>query len=166
MAKDINEELSNVYNAAKQAINDDLKLNFYNAAQARNQAFRQLNNQANAQHAMYSGMPAGLQMQYDQQTYLPGAATAVTNAIAKQQSNQEQWDKYMDYVTQLNDQANYYRDLANQANASTSDLQNKLTQAGVTTGAGGYTQQPTVKQGTSNRTQGAINQFSGGGGGW
>ena len=32
MATNINEEVSNAYNAAKQALNDDLKQNFYNAA--------------------------------------------------------------------------------------------------------------------------------------
>lgn len=150
MATDINEELSNVYNAAKQAINDDLKLNFYNAAQTRNQAFRQLNNQANAQHAMYSGVPAGLQMQYDQKTYIPGVATAVTNAIAKQQSNQEQWDKYMEYVQQLNEQANYYNNLANEVGQKSGDLQNALNNAGTTQAASGLSTKPSTSTSSGN----------------
>lgn len=160
MATDINEELSNIYNQAKMAINDDLKQNFYNAAQARTQAFRQLNNKANAQHALYSGMPAATQMQYDQSTYLPGTATMVTNAIAKQQSNQEQWDNYMEYVNQLNEQADYYNNLANEANSKSGDiksLQSKLTQTGATQGAAGLSTKP-----TSSSSGNAYTDFGGG----
>lgn len=148
MATDINEELSNIYNQAKMAINDDLKQNFYNAANARNQAFRQLNNKANAQHALYSGMPAATQMQYDQQTYLPGTATMVTNAIAKQQSNQEQWDNYMDYIAELNKQADYYNNLANEANNKSGEiqgLQDKLNSVGNTQGAAGMSSKPSTQ---------------------
>lgn len=116
MATDINEQVSNAYNAAKQALNDDLRQQLYSATQARNQAFRQLNNKANANHAMYSGAPAGMQMQYDAGTYLPGIASAASNALKKYKENQESWDKYMDYVNQLNSQADYYNSLASQAN--------------------------------------------------
>lgn len=114
MATDINEQVSNMFNAAKQALNDDLKQNFYNAAKNRTQAFRQLNNNANANHSLYSGVPAASQMQYDQQTYLPGAATLAEKAIAKQQSNQESWDSYMKYIKNLQEQTNYYNSLASQ----------------------------------------------------
>ena len=112
MATDINEQVSNMFNAAKQALNDDLKQNFYNAAIKRNTAFRQLNNSANAKHALYSGLPAGQQMAYDRDTFLPGTASMAQRALAKQQENQEAWDEYMAYIKQLNDQANYYNGLA------------------------------------------------------
>lgn len=168
MATDINEELNNIYNAAKQAINDDLKQNFYNAAQARNQAFRQLNNNANARHALYSGMPAATQMQYDRDTFLPGTATMVTNAIAKQQSNQEQWDKYMEYVGQLNEQAAYYNNLANQANNKANNVQalkDKLTSVGNTQAASGLTQKPTTLNNQSNPYTN-FGDTNNGGAGW
>lgn len=116
MATNINEEVSNAYNAAKQALNDDLKQNFYNAAQARMTAFRQINNSANANHSLYSGMPAAAQMQYDAETYVPGLGTALVKSVERQEENQKTWDDYMDYITKLNEQANYYRNLANQAN--------------------------------------------------
>lgn len=114
MATDINEQVSNAYNAAKQALNDDLKQDLYNATTARTTAFRQINNTANAKHALYSGTPAGAQMQYDSGTYLPGIATAAQQALKKFETNQETWDEYMDYVGQLNEQANYYNNLANE----------------------------------------------------
>jgi len=116
MATNINEEVSNAYNAAKQALNDDLKQNFYNAAQARMTAFRQINNNKNANHTLYSGAPAAAMMQYDAGTYIPGLGTALVKAVEKQEENQKTWDEYMDYVTKLNEQASYYRGLADQAN--------------------------------------------------
>lgn len=134
MATDINEQVSNAYNAAKQALNDDLRQQLYNATQARNQAFRQLNNKANANHAMYSGAPAGMQMQYDQQSYLPGIATAATQAMEKYKTNQENWDKYMEYIEQVNEQANYYRNLTSQLNPSGSAV-GTTSSAGSKSGA-------------------------------
>lgn len=113
MAIDINEQVSNMFNAAKQALNDDLKQNFYNAAVNRNNAFRQLNNAANSKHALFSGMPAGQQMMYDRDTFLPGAASMAQKALAKQKENQDAWDEYMAYIKQLNEQADYYNGLAN-----------------------------------------------------
>lgn len=117
MATDINEQVSNMYNAAKQALNDDLRQNFYNAAISRNMAFRKLNNSANAKHAMYSGMPAATQMSYDQDTFLPGTASMAQQALAKQKENQDAWDEYMAYIKQLNEQANYYNNLASDLNS-------------------------------------------------
>ena len=114
MAQDINEQVSNMFNAAKQALNDDLKQNFYNAAVNRNMAFRQLNNSANSKHALFSGMPAGQQMTYDRDTFLPGAASMAQRAIAKQRANQDAWDDYMEYIKGLNEQANYYNGLADE----------------------------------------------------
>lgn len=166
MATDINEELGNVYNAAKQAINDDLKQNFYNAAQARTQAFRQLNNNANARHALYSGMPAATQMQYDRDTYLPGTATMVTNALARQQSNQEQWDKYMDYVQELNKQADYYNNLASKTQSGIGEINAALDKVGTSKGAGGLTKKPADTKTQSSTILDFGGSASGGGGGW
>lgn len=117
MALDINEQVSNAYNAAKQALNDDLKQNLYNATQARVQAFRQINNSANATHSLFSGAPAGSQMRYDQQTYIPNIGKMATNALTKQEENQEKWDKYMEYINELQEQANYYNSKAQEVNS-------------------------------------------------
>lgn len=136
MATDINEEVSNAYNAAKQALNDDLKQNLYNATQARTQAYRQLMNNANARHAMYSGAPAGAKMAYDQSTYLPNIHKMAVTAMEKYDENQEAWDKYMAYVQQLNEQANYYNNLASQAQAQTQAMSKTIA---------GLTQKPTNK---------------------
>lgn len=125
---DINEQVSNMYNAAKQALTNDLKQDFYNAAQGRVQAFRQINNSANARHAMFSGAPAAGQMQYDQSKFLPGIATAATQAINKQTQMQENWDKYMDYIKEMNDQANKYNDLAGELNSKAAQLSGSYTQ--------------------------------------
>lgn len=116
MALDINEQISNAYNAAKQALSDDLKQNLYNATQARVQAFRQINNNANAVHALYSGVPAGTQMSYDQKTYIPSIGRLAANALEKQEENQEKWDKYMEYIGELQEQANYYNNKAKEIN--------------------------------------------------
>lgn len=117
MAQDINEQVSNMFNAAKQALNDDLKQNFYNAAVNRQTAFRQLNNAANYNHALFSGAPAAAQMTYDRDTFLPGTASMAQQALAKQKENQDAWDEYMTYMDQLNEQANYYNNLANETKA-------------------------------------------------
>lgn len=118
MATNINEEVSNAFNAAKQALNDDLKQNFYNAAQARMTAFRQINNSANGRHALFSGLPAAQQMQYDASTYVPGLGTALIKSLEKQEDNQQTWDKYMKYVSGLNAEADKYKKAAAQANAA------------------------------------------------
>lgn len=150
MATNINEEVSNAYNAAKQALNDDLKQNFYNAAQARMTAFRQINNAKNATHTLYSGAPAAAQMQYDANTYVPGLGTALVRAVEKQESNQKTWDEYMDYVTKLNDQANYYRNLANQANSAAE----KYTVTGQA--IAGFKEKPTGNINDQNSSMGVF----------
>lgn len=122
MATNINEEVANAYEAAKQALKDDLKQNFYNAAQARMTAFRQINNIKNASHTLYSGAPAAAQMQYDAETYVPGLGTALVKSLEKQEQNQETWDKYMKYVQSLNAQAAQYRKLANDAQIKTNAI--------------------------------------------
>ena len=119
MAIDINEQVSNAYTAAKQALNDDLKQQLYSATQARNEAYRKINNNANAQHAMFSGVPTGGQMQYDAGTYLPSIASMATTAMEKYKSNQENWDQYMAYIKQLNDQAAYYNSQAAKLKSAT-----------------------------------------------
>ena len=133
MAKDINEEVSNAYNAAKQALNDDLKQNLYNATQARMTAYRQINNNANARHALFSGVPMGEQMQYDAQTYIPNIATMATKAMTKQEENQEKWDKYMEYIKKLQEQADYY-------NKKASSIRNQIPKG---TSGGGFSFKPT-----------------------
>lgn len=108
-----NQELTNIYNQAKKAIGDELQTNLYNATQGRRNAFRKLNNKANYYHSMFSGMPTGMQMQYDESTYLPGIKSAVTTALAKQRQNQQAWDQQVEYINNLNAQADYYNNLAN-----------------------------------------------------
>ena len=112
----MNQELENIYNSAKRAMADDLRLNYYNAAQERNFYFRQLNNKANKQHAMFSGMPAGQQMNYDKYTFLPNMASTISKSIQQQRENQAAWDKQMAYIKQLNAQADYYNGLASNLN--------------------------------------------------
>lgn len=113
------EQLSNIYKEAQKALTDDLRTNFYNAVQARTQAFRQLNDRANYNHSLFSGVPTATQMQYDQGTLLPGTNSLAQQAIAKQQSNQENWDKYMEYVQQLNAQAQEYAKATQELNSAT-----------------------------------------------
>lgn len=145
MALDINEQVANAYEAAKRALNDDLKQNLYNATQARVQAFRQLNNQANSQHAMYSGVPSGSQMRYDQDTYIPNIGTLATNALAKQEQNQEKWDKYMEYIKGLQEQANYYNSQANSVRSKIPSAQQRLGSS-----SGGFNYDPSAQQNFAN----------------
>ena len=126
MALDINTQVANAYDAAKQALNDDLKQNFYNAAQARMTAFRQINNNANAQHSLYSGRPMAAQMQYDATEYVPGLGSAVVKAINQQETNQKNWDDYMEYVNELNNAAAKYRNAANNNNAGANAYNNAV----------------------------------------
>lgn len=112
------EQLSNIYKEAQKALTDDLRTNFYNAVQARTQAFRQLNNKANANHALFSGAPAGAQMQYDQGTLFPNTNSLALQAIKKQQDNQTNWDAYMEYVQKLNEQAAEYSANAQKLNSA------------------------------------------------
>lgn len=102
------EQLSNIYKEAQKALTDDLRQNFYNAVENRTLAFRQLNNKANFNHSLFSGAPAGSQMQYDKSTLFPHTTAMAQQAIDKQQKNQESWDRYMEYVKGLNAQAAQY----------------------------------------------------------
>ena len=161
MATNINEEVSNAYEAAKQALNDDLKQNFYNAAQTRMTAFRQINNNKNASHTLYSGAPAAAQMQYDAETYVPGLGTALVKAVEKQEENQKTWDDYMDYVSQLNEQADYYKNLANQANSAASSYNNAV--AGLKSNAvAGLKEKPTGNINQKNSSMASDWEFKSG----
>lgn len=137
MATDINTQVANAYDAAKQALNDDLKQNFYNAAQARMTAFRQINNNANAQHSLYSGRPMAAQMQYDASEYVPGLGSAVVKAVNQQETNQKSWDDYMEYVNKLNSAADEYRKAANQNNSNANIMTNAVA---------GYKNKPTGRK--------------------
>ena len=112
------EQLSNIYKEAQKALTDDLRTNFYNAVQARTQAFRQLNNNANSNHSLFSGAPAAAQMRYDEQNLFPNTNKMALQAISKQQQNQESWDSYMEYVGKLNEQANQYNAEAAKLNSA------------------------------------------------
>lgn len=167
MAIDINEQVANAYNAAKQALNDDLKQNLYNATQARVQAFRQINNQANAQHSLYSGAPTGAQMQYDQSTYIPNIGKMAVSALSKQEENQEKWDQYMAYIKQLQDEANYYNSKANDINNripySTAGglTTNPRAEGGFASGQGGN--KSTSTEDVVKNVYNAVSAFTGGG---
>lgn len=119
------EQLSNIYKEAQKALTDDLRTNFYNAVQSRTQAFRQLNDKANMNHALFSGAPAGAQMQYDEKTLFPGTSTMAQQAITKQQQNQESWDAYMEYVSKLNEQAAQYAAEAQKLNSAAAAFSGK-----------------------------------------
>lgn len=132
MAIDTTEQVNTMYKEAQKALQQDLRQSLYDAAQNRNQAFRLLNNQANANHSLYSGAPAGMQMQYDQQTFLPGVATMAQQAINRQVSNQQSWDEYMEYIKQLNEQAADLESKTNNLNGSgTTSNENTTTSGGM-----------------------------------
>lgn len=157
MAIDATEQLNSMYKEAQKALQQELRQNLYDAAQNRNQAFRQLNNNANAGHALYSGVPAAQQMQYDEQTFLPGTATMVQKAINQQINNQQSWDEYMEYVNKLNEQA---AELENATKDVTS-----ATPTNTTT-AGGLSTNPQKKEtSTTNSSSSVVQDFAGGGGG-
>lgn len=148
MATDINEQINTMYKEAQKAIQQDLRQNFYDAAQTRNQAFRQLNNQANASHSLYSGAPAAMQMQYDEQTFLPGAATLAQQAINRQVNNQQSWDEYMQYIKEINDQIAEYEKATSKLNSNTSQITGD--QSGNTTNAGGLSYNPNAQENFAN----------------
>lgn len=97
--------IQNIFNQAKLALNNDANTKLYNTMQARTQAFRQLNQKANAKHAMFSGMPAATQMQYDASTTIPTGVKIVADAVGKMKTNQDAWNEYAKYVDELNSQS-------------------------------------------------------------
>ena len=70
----MNQELDNIFNSAKKAMADDLRLNYYNAAQERNFYFRQLNNKANSKKTKRRGISKWL----TSKTLMPKQTTITT----------------------------------------------------------------------------------------
>lgn len=99
-----NQVLENIFNQAKLAMGLDTKTQLYNMAQGRTQAFRQINQRANQRGAMFSGMPAAMQLQHDASVTIPTGVNIVANATQKMQQNQEQWDEYAKYIKDLGEQ--------------------------------------------------------------
>jgi hypothetical protein len=95
--------LTAIFNAAQTALRNDARQTLLSGAQARQNAFARINNNANAKHMLYSGMPAVGQLQYDQGTFIPSMSTAVVNAVKNQAENQEAWDKFSQQIKELND---------------------------------------------------------------
>lgn len=93
--------LQNIFNQSKLALGLDAKTQLYNLGQARTQGFRQINQQANARKAMFSGMPAAMQMQQDATVTIPRGVGIVAGAAQKMQQNQEQWNQYAKYIKEL-----------------------------------------------------------------
>lgn len=149
MAIEVSEQLNTMYAEAQKAINQDLRQNFYDAAQTRNQAFRQMNNQANASHSLYSGAPAGMQMQYDQNTFLPGTATLAQQAINRQINNQQSWDEYMEYLKQVNEQIAEYQKQTSNLNSNTEAINNAVN-AGNASTSGGLKSNPNAQENFAN----------------
>ena len=96
------EVLQNIFNQAKLALSNDARTKLYNTMQNRTTAFRQINQQANARHAMFSGMPAAMQMQKDASFTIPTGVKIVSDAAQQMQQNQEAWNEYLNYVKKLN----------------------------------------------------------------
>lgn len=93
--------LDNIFNQSKLALGLDAKTQLYNLAQSRTQGFRKINQQANARKAMFSGMPAAMQMQQDATVTIPTGVNIVATAAQKMQQNQEQWNEYAKYIKEL-----------------------------------------------------------------
>ena len=105
-----NQVVKNIFNQAKLALGLDAKTQLYNMAQGRTQAFRNINQQANARKAMFSGMPAAMQMQHDATVTIPTGVNIVANTAQKMQQNQEQWDQYAKYIKELESQTKELQD--------------------------------------------------------
>ena len=95
--------IQNIFNQAKLALNNDAKTQIYNSLEARTQAFRKINQGANARKAMFSGMPAAQQLQQDATVTIPTGANIVMNAVQKMQKNQESWNEYAKYIKETNE---------------------------------------------------------------
>ena len=105
-----NQVLQNIFNQSKLALGLDAKTQLYNLAQGRTQAFRRINQQANARGAMFSGMPAAMQMQQDATVTIPTGVNVIANAAQKMQENQEQWNQYAKYIKELQDKTKELQD--------------------------------------------------------
>lgn len=98
--------IQNIFNQAKLALSNDAQTKLFNTLQGRTQGFRKINQKVNQRHAMFSGMPAAQQLQYDASTTIPTGAKIVADTAQKMMNNQQQWDKYAEYVKEMNDKAN------------------------------------------------------------
>ena len=105
-----NQVVKNIFDQAKLALGLDAKTQLYNMAQGRTQSFRQINQQANARKAMFSGMPAAMQMHHDATVTIPTGVNIVANTAQKMQQNQEQWDQYAKYIKELESQTKELQD--------------------------------------------------------
>lgn len=97
--------LKNIFDQAKLAISNDARTKLYNSMQMRTNAFRQINQKANARHALFSGAPAAQMMQHDSTTTMPNGVRLVLDATQRMQQNQEMWDKQMEFIKDMNKQA-------------------------------------------------------------
>lgn len=95
--------LQAIFQAAQAALKGDAKQILSSGVQARQQSFRQINNQANARHMMFSGAPKAAQMQYDAGTFIPTMASSIVEGITRQAQNQESWDKFAQGIKELNE---------------------------------------------------------------
>lgn len=97
--------LQAIFNAAQTALKNDALQTLYNGAQARQNAFAKINNQANNNHMLFSGAPKAAQMQYDASTFIPGMSSAIVKGIQQQETNQQKWDKFAGAIKEMNEQA-------------------------------------------------------------
>jgi hypothetical protein len=98
-----------IINDAKLALQGDIRSQLAAGSQQRNAAFKQLNEKANASHMMFSGMPMGTQMAYDQNTFIPNMASAVVKGVQTQIQNQESWDDIMAKIKELTESTAQYK---------------------------------------------------------
>ena len=98
-----NQVIQNIFNQAKLAMGLDAKTQLYNLAQSRTQGFRQINQKANSRKALFSGMPAAMQLQQDSTVTIPTGVNIIAGAAQKMQENQEQWNQYAKYIKELQD---------------------------------------------------------------
>ena len=97
--------LQAIFNAAQTALKNDARQTLLSGAEARQQNFRKINNNANAKHMLFSGMPAARMMQYDQEKFIPGMASQVVRGLQAQAENQEAWDKFAQQIKEMNSTA-------------------------------------------------------------
>lgn len=105
-----NQVIENIFNQAKLALGLDARTQLYNMAQNRTQNFRQINQRANARKAMFSGMPAAMQMQHDATVTIPTGVNIIANNAQRMQQNQEQWNQYAKYIKELSEQTQELED--------------------------------------------------------
>ena len=98
-------QLQAIFNQAQSILKNDAQATLMSGAQARQQQFAAINNAANANHMLFSGVPKAQQMKYDANTFIPNMSTAVVQSIKNQAENQEAWDKFASQIKDLNSKA-------------------------------------------------------------